>query len=65
MIAVPITWYYLLIGFLLFRIFDIWKPEPIGWIDRNVSGGFGVMLDDVIAALVSLIILQIIIWFIG
>lgn len=65
MIAVPLTWYYLLIGFVLFRIFDIWKPEPIGWIDRNVPGGFGVMLDDVLAALASLIILQIIIWFTG
>lgn len=36
-------------GFLAFRLFDIWKPWPIGWVDRRVSGGIGVMLDDVIA----------------
>jgi phosphatidylglycerophosphatase A len=36
-------------GFILFRIFDIWKPWPVSWADRNVSGGLGVMLDDVFA----------------
>ena len=59
MIAVPKTWYFVLIGFVLFRIFDIWKPWPIRWIDRNIHGGIGVMLDDVLAAIFSLIILQI------
>lgn len=59
MIAVPKTWYFVLIGFVLFRIFDIWKPWPIRWIDRNIHGGIGVMLDDVVAAAFSLIILQI------
>lgn len=38
------------LGFVLFRIFDIIKPWPIRWADRRVSGGFGVMLDDVLAA---------------
>ena len=38
-------------GFLLFRLFDIWKPWPIRWADRTLGGGFGVMADDVIAAL--------------
>jgi phosphatidylglycerophosphatase A len=33
----------------LFRLFDIWKPFPVGWADRNVKGGLGVMLDDVLA----------------
>jgi phosphatidylglycerophosphatase A len=59
MIAVPLTWYWVVIGFILFRIFDIFKPGPLGWLDRNVHGGFGVMIDDVAAALISLAILQI------
>ena len=63
MIAVPTTWYYIAIGFILFRLFDIWKPGPIGWVDRHVHGGIGVMLDDILAALFSLAILQIIVWF--
>lgn len=41
----------LLIGFALFRLFDIWKPWPIRVIDRQVDGGFGIMLDDIIAGL--------------
>ncbi|OGT41589.1 MAG: hypothetical protein A3F13_03205 [Gammaproteobacteria bacterium RIFCSPHIGHO2_12_FULL_40_19] len=60
MIAVPMTWYYLLIGFLLFRFFDIVKPGPIRWVDKNVHNGFGVMLDDLLAALCTFCILQII-----
>ncbi|MDP2697814.1 phosphatidylglycerophosphatase A [Thalassospira sp.] len=42
---------WLLAGFVLFRIFDILKPWPIGWVDRRVSGGMGIMLDDVLAGL--------------
>lgn len=38
-------------GFLLFRLFDVLKPWPIGWFDRRVHGGFGIMLDDAIAGL--------------
>ena len=58
LIATPPHWYLIAIGFVLFRFFDIIKPGPIGWIDRNIHGGLGVMLDDIVAALVSLIILQ-------
>jgi len=65
MIAAPLTWYYLLMGFLLFRFFDIVKPGPIRWIDKNVHGGFGVMLDDLLAALCALILLQLTIWIVG
>lgn len=39
-----------LVGFVLFRIFDMLKPWPISWADRRVSGGFGVMIDDILAA---------------
>lgn len=57
MIGIPLTWYYLLTAFALFRFFDIVKPWPIRWFDKNVHGGFGVMLDDLLAALVSYAIL--------
>lgn len=46
-------------GFLLFRLFDIWKPWPISWCDKHVHGGFGIMLDDVAAGAVTLACLQI------
>jgi len=39
------------LGFALFRLFDVWKPWPIRWFDHNVDGGLGIMLDDVLAAL--------------
>ncbi|MCH9643599.1 MAG: phosphatidylglycerophosphatase A [Gammaproteobacteria bacterium] len=58
LIAVPPDWILIAIGFALFRFFDIVKPGPIGWIDRNVHGGFGVMLDDIVAAAISWGILQ-------
>jgi phosphatidylglycerophosphatase A len=57
MIAIPFTWYYLLLGFVLFRFFDIVKPFPISYLDKHVHGGFGVMLDDIVAALFSWVIL--------
>ena len=38
-----------LCAFLLFRLFDIWKPWPISWIDQNIQGGLGILLDDLIA----------------
>lgn len=46
------------VGFLLFRVFDIWKPWPIGWLDRNIKGGLGVMLDDWVAAIISALVLN-------
>ena len=46
---VPFSWKALLLGFVLFRFFDIIKPWPIKWIDRKVQGGLGIMLDDVLA----------------
>ena len=42
-----------LAGFLVFRVFDIWKPWPIRWADRHVGGGLGIMLDDVLAGLMA------------
>ena len=54
MFAVPEGWPWLLAGFVLFRFFDILKPWPISWLDKNIHGGTGVMLDDVVAGLFSL-----------
>jgi phosphatidylglycerophosphatase A len=50
----PTGWQWLLAGFVLFRFFDAVKPWPISWFDKNVHGGFGIMLDDVIAGIFSL-----------
>lgn len=50
MLFAPPGWLWIVIGFVLFRIFDIVKPWPIRYFDKHVHGGFGIMLDDVIAA---------------
>ena len=59
MIAAPQGWLWIAIGFILFRIFDIWKPWPIRVVDKQIGGGFGIMLDDIIAGVFALISLQI------
>lgn len=53
MFLVPPSALAVLAGFVLFRLFDIWKPGPIRWCDRNVQGGFGIMVDDVAAGVVA------------
>jgi len=58
----PIGFGWMLAGFLLFRLFDIWKPQPIRWIDQRVKGGLGVMLDDVLAAIPAWLLLRLLIW---
>lgn len=57
--AAPLDWRFYLAAFLLFRLFDIWKPFPVNWLDRTVKGGFGIMLDDVAAALYVLVLIAI------
>jgi len=57
----PAGWVWLAAGFLLFRLFDIWKPWPIGWLDRKVGGGLGIMLDDLVAGLFGFVVLQLIV----
>jgi len=51
------TWWWLLAGFVLFRLFDVWKPWPIRWLDRHLKGGMGVMVDDVVAGIFAAIVL--------
>lgn len=50
---------WLLAGFVLFRLFDVWKPWPISWLDRRMKGGLGVMIDDVVAGVFAAIVLAI------
>ena len=59
---IPKEWWLYLIAFLVFRIFDIVKPWPISWLETNVKGAYGVLLDDVIAGAVALGITHLI-WF--
>ncbi len=60
MAAAPSGWEWVVLGFLLFRLFDIWKPWPVKWCDRKIHGGLGIMLDDVVAALYAWLSLQLI-----
>jgi len=59
-IAAMLTWQGVFAAFVLFRIFDIFKPWPISWVDREVPGGLGVMLDDVLAGIAAAVCLYII-----
>jgi phosphatidylglycerophosphatase A len=62
LLMIPQGWTWVLAGFLLFRLLDIWKPWPIRWVDRRVGGGLGIMLDDVLAGLGAGVLLQGLAW---
>lgn len=55
MIAVPVNWTTVVAGFVLFRVFDILKPWPISVLDQRVSGGLGIMVDDIVAGAFALL----------
>ncbi|MFT4920803.1 MAG: phosphatidylglycerophosphatase A [Zhongshania aliphaticivorans] len=55
---VPMHFGWILLGFALFRLFDIWKPWPIRVLDAKVHGGFGIMIDDVLAGVYAYLTLQ-------
>ena len=58
------VWWAPLLGFALFRLFDIVKPFPISWLDKQVDGGLGIMIDDIVAGSFAFICLQLILlWF--
>lgn len=65
MIAAPAGWLWVVVGFVLFRVFDILKPWPIGWLDRRVQGGLGIMLDDLLAGAYAWVVLQLLALWIG
>ena len=57
--------YYCAISFFLFRLFDIWKPFPVSYVDNNITGPLGIMLDDILAGIYSILILSLIFFFWG
>lgn len=63
-VASQIWWHYA-IAFALFRIFDIWKPWPVSWVDREWKGAWGAVMDDVVAAMIATAILFVILYFMG
>ena len=63
MIAAPKGWLWVIIGFVLFRLFDILKPWPISVADKQIKGGFGIMIDDVLAGIAAFVILHIIAYY--
>lgn len=60
MFLIPVSWHSVLVGFILFRIFDIFKPWPISWLDKNCHGGLGIMLDDIAAGFAALAVMHLI-----
>ena len=57
MTLAPSGWLWMVVGFALFRLFDIWKPCPIGLLDQRVSGGLGIMLDDLLAGIYAALVM--------
>ena len=57
--------YYCVFAFFLFRLFDIWKPFPVNYVDKNIKGGFGIMLDDVLAGIYVIIFMTITFFILG
>lgn len=62
MIAMPVSLFWAMLGFGLFRLFDIWKPWPINWLDKKVTGGLGIMVDDLLAGIYAAVTLQLIVY---
>ncbi len=60
LLAAPATWWGIGLAFGLFRLFDVWKPWPIREVDHGMRGGLGIMLDDVMAAVMAAALLLII-----
>ena len=58
---VPFSWAAVILGFALFRFFDILKPWPIKWVDKQIEGGFGIMFDDVLAGIFAGVVLLLLI----
>lgn len=62
MFMAPAGWLWLILGFTLFRLFDIWKPWPIKHLDQNMTSGMGIMIDDVLAGIYALIVMQLMVF---
>ena len=59
LLVLPLSFVGFAIGFALFRLFDIWKPWPIRQVERRCGGGFGIMIDDVLAAVYAVLVVMI------
>ena len=59
LVVAPRGWPWIVAAFVLFRVFDVWKPWPASWADRAVKGGLGAMLDDVIAGAYAALVLAV------
>ena len=57
--------YYYISAFVFFRLFDIWKPYPINYVDNKIKGALGILFDDIFAAFYSIIIISLILFFLG
>ena len=57
--------FYCIASFFLFRLFDIWKPYPINYVDSNIKGSLGIMLDDIFAGIYAILVLIILFFFLG
>ncbi len=60
--AVPVDWLWMIAGFVVFRVYDIVKPWPVGILDRRVQGGLGIMIDDVAAGVMACATLHLALW---
>lgn len=65
LVLVPKLWWLWLLAWALFRVFDILKPWPISAVERRVDGGLGIMLDDILAALMAAAVIQVGWWWFG
>ncbi|MDW3094745.1 MAG: phosphatidylglycerophosphatase A [Gammaproteobacteria bacterium] len=65
MILAPEGWEWVAAGFVLFRLFDIVKPWPINYLDKRVTGGIGIVLDDLMAGIYALLSLELIVWLVN
>ena len=65
LLLIPAHWAWWLAAFFVFRLFDIAKPWPIGWLDKRLAGGFGIMVDDIVAAGYALAVLGFAGWLSG
>ncbi len=65
MFYAPAGWLWIVVGFLLFRLFDIWKPFPVRQLEQRYRNGFGIMIDDVVAGIYAALVLQALVYFSG
>ena len=62
MYLMPRQWQWIILGFVIYRIFDIWKPYPIPWVEKNLGLGSGIMADDIVAGIYTFMILHLLLY---